>query len=524
MEYNFASILHFRVMSAVVNIPMTDHFHANGSNNHDVKGIILDIIENGNLKELANILSQMKCDEDFKVGIILSEIFKKWEYSKHKKYKSGFLYLLADIICINRTLDKNHLSEEFARYIGNNDEIINKGDLDLCFLLLYLQNITVEKALTGDEPELDPDMMDALPWLSSEVQPGRSESRVDLVDNFVFRNGLTPIQAACLVGSMDFFESFLEMGCDPNLASDRYEYPSIFIVATFGNFDMFEKLCRHEKVSFEDVLRSEVSEKFLFHDEFDNKKLPLLKIAGPTILHCVLNKSHPNGGYYDKCFNEIFTQSSPSKKSDQIKKIINFKDEKDNGNCPLMLAKCKNWPKGVIKTLMKFGANICNANAKNDMPLDYITDEILLDFLDNDCISKDHQVDLSFFAVPRQLKPNISVANNESSESTWGEFEFSEMETLHQLSRRAKESRSQYLTHPIVRLFLHKKWKRVVSIYNSSIRMHFLFTFCFTWYFLETFGGPDVRQSRVIPGLEEESEKQCWRVNKELREDVNDNG
>ena len=495
----------------------TEELHSISSNK-DLKGVndeesIMEFVENGEMKKLSNIFSTASYHEKFDSETLLSVVNEKWKGSRDKKYKEAFLYIFADMICTNETMRKTVLSRDLTqKYVGS-ERILNEEDLDLCFLLQYLQNIAIEKALTGDNPELDPDMIDSLPWIASEVHPKRKEMRIKMLDSFVFRNGLTPIQAACFINAMDFLDPFLQMGLNPRSVSDQYEYPAIFIAATLGNYKMFKALCKHDQVPFGDILQSGVCQKDLFCHKFTNDKLPLLGISGPTILHCLLNKPEKDG-QYESCFDELFTHTE---KLDGLKNIINYKDGNDEENCPLMLAKFKSWDEGAIRKLMETGANICNANASNDMPLDYIKDETLLDFLDNDCVSKSKQVNLCFLASPRQSKANIPDGSEDGDES-----EFSEMDTLQQLSMRNKESRSQYMTHPVIKLFLHKKWKRVVSIYNSGIRMHFLFAFCFTWYFMETFGGQYVRQTKVTPGKENASKWQCHRLHKELREDIND--
>ena len=484
------------------------------------------IVEKGQIVKFAKFFSAQKYSRKFDVveKALLTEFHNEWKKSKDKKYKEAFLYFFADLICSSNSLAMNKMDPDLSRFVRDDDaaaadddeRILTKEDCELCFVLQYLQNVSLEKSLTGRDPHFDPDKLASLAWIASqfEFDVELKDSAAKLLDNFEFRNGSTPIQAASLTDSAEFLDHFLQIGANPNAASERVPYPALFIAASSGNSGMIRRLSRHVKVSFDDVLHPDVCKKALFGEKFSCEipEFPLTGVKGPTVLHCVLNNDENSD-----CFDAIF--DGRSDKAAEIRRIINYKDTSDDGNCPLMSAAIRSWDQNRLKKLLKFGANVVNENESNDMPIGYIKDETMLDFLDNECVKKDKSVDYSFMEPPRAIRPNITGNNNSSSSNNNnnGHETSSEMRTLQEMSERSKS----YLTHPVLKQFLHEKWNKVRGVHNCGIRFHFFFAFCFTWYFIETFGGSDVKRTFVRPENAAKNAQECFRLNSEFREDKN---
>ena len=212
------------------------------------------------------------------------------------------------------------------------------------------------------------------------------------------------------------------------------------------------------------------------------------------------------------------------KKWEEIRCIINYPDQENDNNTPLLLA-AKKWNQDAMLELMKFGANIALANALQERPMQYLKSDTFQRFLDEFCIrqaNRDHDlefpchvldyheykkvdkdrlevpnviVNFSFMAPPlirkqAQKSPSDVIEGYQDEEENFRyryNYQQSEMETLQQMCVDPEQRYAKFLSHPVIKLFLLKKWEKVTGFHNCEIRMHLQFAFCFTWYILETF-------------------------------------
>ena len=347
--------------------------------------------------------------------------------------------------------------------------------------------------------------------------------------------GWTSLQSAVFRGDYERVLRIIHAGFDVNETSQKYPIPGLFIAATQGNPGIFGLIIDCDNVALDEVI----------HPDLEREEIT----GGPTLLHCLLSKSAKNGDY-EECLKILLsTVKRSGKKQTEIRKIINYANEDDNRNTPLMLA-ARKWNQETMLELLKLGANVSMANGSRERPMHYLKSDVFEQFLEY-CVhlipdekqlrepdlpsnvaefdremTKEKSkklksmkpklevpnvvVNFSFLAPPLDVEPTIvpiSVTRGYSQDDervkcdledgkTGGvkfkyDNEYSEMETLLQMSNDPEERYNKFLSHPVIKIFLQKKWSKVKGFYNCGIRMHLMFAFAVTWYILERFASKD---------------------------------
>ena len=45
------------------------------------------------------------------------------------------------------------------------------------------------------------------------------------------------------------------------------------------------------------------------------------------------------------------------------------------------------------------------------------------------------------------------------------------------------------MTHPVIKSFVHLKWKKISPLYEKNLKFNLIFVYCITWYIFNQFGG-----------------------------------
>ena len=223
----------------------------------------------------------------------------------------------------------------------------------------------------------------------------------------------------------------------------------------------------------------------------------------------------------------------------QIESIVNDKDM--DGNTALHYA-VSNWPEEFVEMLLALGASASIRNKDGDIPLSQIRHATLKNFMDKECIKvkgfdqRDDKIeedseDEESYGKKTQtynqyFKMNIGLCGKDDSNKMKFDYAFlapsggkrrhepasslsssdddipnqayylpqtrsvrnrPEMDLLWEMGR-SEEHRS-LLAHPVIDSFLWMKWQLITNYFHRTVRLHFLFLYCVTWYLLLHFGG-----------------------------------
>ena len=217
----------------------------------------------------------------------------------------------------------------------------------------------------------------------------------------------------------------------------------------------------------------------------------------------------------------------------QIESIVNGKDKYDN--TPLHYA-VLNWSEQFVEMLLVLGANASIKNKYNDIPLTRIRKETLENFMNKECIivkdfdqrddkieedtddeesyvkknqaynqsfmmkigrcgkEEDNTIKFNYaFLAPPGIKRHecTSSFSSANGDIEGQEYQYKgnlpEMELLWEMGR-SEEHRS-LIVHPVIDSYLWMKWQLITNYFHRTVRLHFLFLYCITWYLCLHFGG-----------------------------------
>ena len=247
--------------------------------------------------------------------------------------------------------------------------------------------------------------------------------------------------------------------------------------------------------------------------------------------------------HYYKCAKILLDENNSEHVQKCIRNIIN--KQANSGRTPLHLA-ATDWPKNIIKSLLKFGADLSIRDEKNKIPLTQIPESLILEVLDNHCIksksktsdikwqkrlSKGIQMDGTnlnddedfqelqavndrrfltnivkspvFFdfqlLAPKRNSANPNIYNNKFCQSPLKSKHDPEMSVLSRISR--SEDHQNILKHPVIKSFVLFKWHRGRTYYNSELRTNILITFLLSWSIFNQFGGLEMNNKHHLDAL-----------------------
>jgi len=290
---------------------------------------------------------------------------------------------------------------------------------------------------------------------------------------------------ACDKGLHDHVELMLRKGANPNTSSKP-----ILEAAFYGHSQVLSVLLNY------------------------NVNLEVTNATTETILHLILKKKSDSAKAedYQKCMDVLFGRSSNGSITDQLKSIINKKD--DRGNTALHYA-TQMWPQSIVRKLLDLGANIGTKNFWQEIPLSKIRPETLENFFTDSCMKHSEDVVHENFSITFKydfLAPNVDclpekyraqieapedhevlIKTDDITRKT-NTHALPETEPLWYMSQ-SKDHR-HLLKHPVITSFLWYKWQRIRKYFNRNIRFFSLFVFLLTWNIFNLFGGksPDKKE------------------------------
>ena len=200
-----------------------------------------------------------------------------------------------------------------------------------------------------------------------------------------------------------------------------------------------------------------------------------------------------------------------------------------SGNTPLHLA-AKDWPQRIVKSLLRFGADMSIKNEENKRPLKKISENVILDVLNShfmqstsnmvdvdDTNSNDEQ-DNEDANLYRELLEDYEPRHMTNIGNSPVKFDYellaptryfiTEKEDMNALSLNDTTSSGQpemtvlaeisestshqkVIQHPLVKSFVWLKWLKCYRYYNRELRTDLLMTVFLTMYLLQQFGGEE---------------------------------
>ena len=255
---------------------------------------------------------------------------------------------------------------------------------------------------------------------------------------------------------------------------------------------------------------------------------------------------------YNKCVDVLLDmdrfENKPNEEQSylqQIQAIVNKKDKE--GNTPLHYA-VLNWSEEVVEMLLVLGANASIRNKFDEIPLSRIRSSTFENFMNKECIKvdgfdqRDDKIEeensdeeeseknvtqdynqsfmmrisrcgkdednkmtfrYAFLAPPgveafedtsRLMKSSDYTLGYDLEKQEYGTRDAAskseykpEMDLLWEMGR--SEEHRGLITHPVIDSYLWMKWKLITKYFHRTLRLHFLFLYCVTWYLLMHFGG-----------------------------------
>ena len=247
--------------------------------------------------------------------------------------------------------------------------------------------------------------------------------------------------------------------------------------------------------------------------------------------------------HYYKCAKILLDENNSEYVQKCIRNIIN--KQANNGRTPLHLA-ATDWPKSIIKSLLKFGADLSIRDEQNKIPLTQIPESLILEVLDNHCIkSKSKTSDIEWqkrlsekiqmdgtnvnddedfqelqatndrrfltnivkspvifdfqLLAPKRNSANPNIYDNKFCQSPLKSKNDPEMSVLSRISR--SEDHQNILKHPVIKSFVLFKWHRGRTYYNSELRTNILITFLLSWSIFNQFGGLEMNNKHHLDAL-----------------------
>lgn len=247
---------------------------------------------------------------------------------------------------------------------------------------------------------------------------------------------------------------------------------------------------------------------------------------------------------YYKCAKILLDESNPECVQKCIRSIIN--NQTNDGKTPLHLA-ATDWPESIIKSLLKFGADLSIPDARDNIPLKMIPESTILDVLNKHSIKskskardirlqaspsegsqmdgtsinndKDFQelqaeneprfltnivkspviIDYQLLA-PKRNSANPNIQENKFCQSPWKSKNDPEMNVLSTISQ--SKDHQNILKHPVIKSFVWLKWYRAVTYYHSELRTNVLMTSLLIWYIYSNFGGIETNSRCALDAMD----------------------
>lgn len=308
------------------------------------------------------------------------------------------------------------------------------------------------------------------------------------------------LQYACHHGLLEVVKTLLNNGANPNQVCECNNRPPIMIASFRGHINIVRALIEHGGISFE---------------------------AGDegTVLHAILNgiKDYRCGDVlgasaetrdYFECFDYIFKNVA----SDALD--INHQDV--NGNTALHLAVEINDPK-IVRMLLDEGAYVGFKNNSGDMPISFVSPDVLKSYLDNCvCTNGKQPIDYNYEVIYKYeflAPPKICLPpemKNEShfvpeTEAADSYVVVSETEPLVAMSR-VPELRP-FLKHPVLTSFLNLKWYTIRKWFYANVAFYVVFWLSLTLYIMNLYGTTDIDHGFLIPKSQVEGKTGFWILN-----------
>lgn len=229
---------------------------------------------------------------------------------------------------------------------------------------------------------------------------------------------------------------------------------------------------------------------------------------------------------YYMCAKVLFRNENSEEIKNALRNIINKQDNK--GRTPLYLA-AKDWPKAIIQSLLKFGADMSIPSNEGKYPIKRLKEEDILEVFNTHCMKSKALYKLSksksSLLNNRQLSDNQENYLEKEEQDAYTElmenyeprfmtyighapvkFDYEilaptrykpdesthrikqpEMEVLSQLCE--SKAHKKIIKHPVVKSWVWLKWNRVRRYYHKELRLDLLLMWFMTWYVIQTFGG-----------------------------------